>query len=351
MGTAVLSCGADDPSGDIYYYPNENPVQPQILPIPLEAPSPSVPSRKRKRSNGCGMILHYGAIVSSNNMWRAGEIQYGYIIHLEDQYFPVEVRRLLELGVKPCGCVRRGVGCAACGNSLGALFTPCVDHQESASGKNYYTILPGAVSPPVHPYRPSSPSSMPPPRALRPLPSSPPPNYTRHRHPTSPPPLILYAEFTPTPSPEIRPASLPEPSFIEETTEWETTEWEFIQMMQRRLTRRIPTSASTEGWGIMGGTEEEEDLVEDEMPGPPAEESDPFLEADDEEVVDLAGHVHATPRPPEWDFMRAMEEEELAEQMDVQALREEMIRQSVREWRPDYIDEVTEEEEVCVMHV
>lgn len=44
---------------------------------------------------------------------------------------------------------------------------------------------------------------------MRPLPSLPPRAYTRHRPPTSPPPVILYAEFTPTPSPEIVPTSLP----------------------------------------------------------------------------------------------------------------------------------------------
>ncbi|KAJ7192090.1 hypothetical protein GGX14DRAFT_480439, partial [Mycena pura] len=188
----ILSCGAEDPLGDIYQ--DEEPFQPQILPIPLENPPP--PSRKRKRSNGCGAILHYGAIVSPNNMWRAAEMMRSRIIPLEVAYFSEAVQELLTFGWKPCGCVRAGVGCEIC------------LHQESASGKNYYTILPSAVSPPIPPYEPPSPRPVPP-RAVRPLPASPPRSYTRRRHPTSPPPFIMYVEFTPTPSPEIVPSGLP----------------------------------------------------------------------------------------------------------------------------------------------
>ncbi|KAJ7193080.1 hypothetical protein GGX14DRAFT_593430 [Mycena pura] len=210
----VLSCGAEDPLGDIYQ--DKEPFQPQILPTPLENPPP--PSRKRKRSNGCDTILHYGAIVSPNNMWRAAEMQRG-IIPLDDAYFSKAVQKLLLFGWKPCGCVRTGVGCEVCGNALGALFTPCQLHQESESGKNYYTILPSAVSPPIPPYEPPSPRPVPP-RAVRPLPASPPRSYPRRRHPTSPPPLIFYADLTPTPSPEIMPSGLPAVGPNELAQEW-----------------------------------------------------------------------------------------------------------------------------------
>ncbi|KAF8192394.1 hypothetical protein K438DRAFT_866258 [Mycena galopus ATCC 62051] len=109
MRTVVLSCGAEDPLGDIYQ--DAKPILPQILPIPLENPLP--PSKKRKRSTGCGMELHYGAIVSPNNMWRAAEMQWnGRILPLEDHYFSRGEQKLLSLGWKPCGCVRSGVGCA-----------------------------------------------------------------------------------------------------------------------------------------------------------------------------------------------------------------------------------------------
>ncbi|KAJ7235716.1 hypothetical protein B0H12DRAFT_135070 [Mycena haematopus] len=210
MRHTILSCGAEDPLGDIYQ--DANPFQPQILPVPLDPPSQ--PSKKRKRSNGCGTILHSVAIVSPTNTWRAVEMWNDLIIPLDDKYFPTAVAKLLSLGWKPCGCVRSGVGCAVCGNPLGSLFTPCARHQDSESGTNYYTILPSAVSPPIPPYTPPSPRRIPfPPRAERPLPLMfPPRSRTRHRHPTSPPPpLIMYADFTPTPSPEVVSAALPVP--------------------------------------------------------------------------------------------------------------------------------------------
>ncbi|KAJ7831246.1 hypothetical protein B0H14DRAFT_2805394 [Mycena olivaceomarginata] len=196
-----LSCGAEDP-GDIYQ--DHEPFRPQILPIPLDR-SPPPPSRKRKRSNGCGTILHYGAIVSPNNLWRAAEM--------------IPERNIIPLE-NICGCVRTGVGCAICGNPLGALFTPCPLHQQSSSGKNYYAILPSAVSPPIPLYTPPSPV---PPRVIRPLPPPPrpPTSWTRHRHPTSPPPLMLYADFTPTPSPEVVPAPLPATATGELANQWE----------------------------------------------------------------------------------------------------------------------------------
>ncbi|KAJ6529744.1 hypothetical protein B0H19DRAFT_1384874 [Mycena capillaripes] len=202
----ALSCGAEDPSSDICLYQHPESVHPQFLPVPPEAPSAS--SKKRKRFNGCETILHSRAIVSPNNMWRAAEMAFSaYMIPLEDHYFSKAERNLLAFEVLLCGCSRTGIGCAVCGNALGVLATPCALHQESHSAKNYYTILPSAVSPPIPPYIPPRPHPVSPARPLPTLPMS----YTRRRHPTSPPPVIIYADFTPTPSPESIPSSLPGP--------------------------------------------------------------------------------------------------------------------------------------------
>ncbi|KAJ6546085.1 hypothetical protein DFH09DRAFT_1321323 [Mycena vulgaris] len=201
-----LSCGAEDLLGDIYDS-DACPFQPQILPIPLEPP-PS-PSQARTKSNGCGTGLHWRAIVSPSNMWRASEMGGSRdIVPLESCYFSEDVRKRLRIGEEMCGCSRMGVGCAICGNALGALYTPCNSHQTSKKGDNYYVFLPSAVSPPIPPFqRPSI--AVPPapsPRIWHPLP----PRNDRRRHPTSPPPPpILYASFTPTPSPELLPDSLP----------------------------------------------------------------------------------------------------------------------------------------------
>ncbi|KAJ6492052.1 hypothetical protein C8R45DRAFT_191259 [Mycena sanguinolenta] len=259
MPGIILSCGAEDPLGEILQ--DEKPIQPQILPIPLDPPA--LAPKKRKRSNGCGTRVHFVAVVSPKNMWRAAEVwnlKEKLIVPLEDRYFSAADAKLLSLGWKPCGCVRSGVGCAVCGNPLGALFTPCPQHQDSKSGINYYTILPSAVSPPIPPYvpepRPRVPWPFPvsrSPRTVRPLPTpgrasvpitlldadststitvldSQGPGgsddsderapsgstnasrggETRYRHPTSPPPRArIFAVFTPTPSPEAVPVALP----------------------------------------------------------------------------------------------------------------------------------------------
>ncbi|KAJ7629060.1 hypothetical protein FB45DRAFT_919905 [Roridomyces roridus] len=230
-----LTCGAD--SVEIRSY--ASPPQPPFLPIPTKDTPNSPPSRKRKQTTGCGVIVHYGAIVSPGQMWRAAETRWPSvtpIVPLEDRYFPAETRDALDLGRKRCGCTRTGIGCTYCGNTLGALSTPCPAHQKSRSGKNYYTILPSAVSPPISPYVPPVPVPQFAPPSPPPMSSSPPPQpevaavvephlesepavvpvtespvlphpRARARHPTSPsPPPVFYADFTPTPSPEIHPA-------------------------------------------------------------------------------------------------------------------------------------------------
>ncbi|KAJ7159229.1 hypothetical protein C8R43DRAFT_948162 [Mycena crocata] len=179
---------------------DDTPPQPHILPLPLEPPAP--PSRKRKRSNGCGELLHYGAIVGKNGIWRAPDAnggRTGRIIPLEERYFSVEMADRVGLGCDPCGCQRTGVGCAVCGNPLGAIEFLCPLHFTSKSNIYYFALLPSAVSPPIPPYDPPAPRPI-----LRPapIPVAPPASWSRRRHPTSPPPLRIYAAFTPTPSPE-----------------------------------------------------------------------------------------------------------------------------------------------------
>ncbi|KAJ7733348.1 hypothetical protein B0H16DRAFT_164543 [Mycena metata] len=212
--TFQLFCGAEDPLGDIYHWQDEEPVRPHILPVPLEPPSP--PSKKRKRSTGCGEIIHFGAVVSYTNMWRAPESGASrWVIPLESQYFPKKLRRKLGLGTQLCGCVMEGAGCAVCGNALGVLTTQCDIHQISNRGHRYYTFLPSAVSPPIPPFVPP-PTRAPTPPPVDPsletraptLPPGSPPAPRLYPRPDNPRPTI-YAVFTPTPSPEILPVELP----------------------------------------------------------------------------------------------------------------------------------------------
>ncbi|KAJ7106595.1 hypothetical protein C8R44DRAFT_745081 [Mycena epipterygia] len=143
-------------------------------------------------------------------MWRAAESPTNVnIVGLDDTYFSDNMRRKLRLGVEPCGCERTGLGCAVCGNPLGALHKPCESHMVSKHGYYYYILLPSAVSPPIPSCLPPGPSVWRAPSPRSPVSYPPPPHLTRPRHPTSPPPQIIYAFFTPTPSPEFLAAPLP----------------------------------------------------------------------------------------------------------------------------------------------
>ncbi|KAJ6528266.1 hypothetical protein DFH09DRAFT_1186056 [Mycena vulgaris] len=244
-----LYCGAEDPLGDTY--DEGKPFQPHILPIPFEPPNP--PSKKRKRSTGCGSNFHWRAIVSPTNMWRAGEMRFSReIIPLEECYFSEDMLRTLMIGESSCGCLRKGVGCAICGNPLGGLYTPCASHQTSKKGENYYAFLPSTVSPPIPPFRlPSTPPPLPPISLFQP----PPPPDNRHRHPTSPPPPpMIYAYFTPTPSPEVLPVALP--------SDVVTARWDAVLAAGDEAdTNRdeewiwtVPPSGDAAGWYPLGGT-------------------------------------------------------------------------------------------------
>ncbi|KAJ7672925.1 hypothetical protein B0H17DRAFT_1335110 [Mycena rosella] len=145
----------------------------------------------------------HGRPPESNRMWRAVEMEgHRFVIPMEERYFSADALEQLRLG----------------GNALGALDESCGAHQTSKNGKNYYIFLPSAVSPPIppaaapfvrHASPPRAQRSAPPPVAGPPQPPILPHYLMRRRHPTSPPLQILYAEFTPTPSPEIVPVSLP----------------------------------------------------------------------------------------------------------------------------------------------
>ncbi|KAF7324980.1 hypothetical protein MKEN_00540400 [Mycena kentingensis (nom. inval.)] len=135
-----------------------------ILPQPLEAVSSSnsnsAPVAVRSRSTGCGADVHSSAHPArAGGRWVAqahpDAVNAGStVIPLESSYFSDQDRQVLELG-RPsgCGCQSQGVGCAVCGNPLGARFTPCRAHTSRSSGslrrQSHYVFLPGAVSPPI----------------------------------------------------------------------------------------------------------------------------------------------------------------------------------------------------------
>ncbi|KAJ6540739.1 hypothetical protein B0H19DRAFT_1176178 [Mycena capillaripes] len=162
-GTAIF-CGVEqyaDPAIDTWW-DTQHPAVVPFLPSPLDNEQ-STPQQLRTkvphRSTGCGGRLHASAHAA-----RGGGRWVGYVegvertvVPLESQYFAPRDRSTLGLGAAGCGCVVEGVGCAVCGNALGALHTTCRAHQ-SRKGQTHYVFLPGAVSPPIKDAESSQPS-------------------------------------------------------------------------------------------------------------------------------------------------------------------------------------------------
>ncbi|KAJ7771502.1 hypothetical protein B0H16DRAFT_1513724 [Mycena metata] len=143
----VLYCGADQ-EPQAADWDEHRPWVVEMLPETV-----SLPARKRqKRSNGCGSRIHASAV--PDRRWRGMREGASLdIVGLQDDYFTQEMKRELLLGRERCGCSRTGVGCAICGNPLGALFAPCSRHTPSSSISNFstphYTFLRATVSPPL----------------------------------------------------------------------------------------------------------------------------------------------------------------------------------------------------------
>lgn len=146
LPAVVLFCGADQETEADW---DEH--RPGVVAMLPETEPP--PARKRqRRSNGCGTRLHAQAM--PDRRWRGLlEGVSGDVVALDDEYFSPDMKRELSLGKERCGCLRSGVGCAICGNAVGALFTPCVRHTPSSLHTNFssshYTFLRAAVSPPL----------------------------------------------------------------------------------------------------------------------------------------------------------------------------------------------------------
>ncbi|KAJ6457932.1 hypothetical protein C8R45DRAFT_1081751 [Mycena sanguinolenta] len=161
-GTALL-CGAEheqDPAEDDWW-DAQRPAAVPFLPLPFdqECRSSQPGTRAPRTSSGCGALVHARAHAT-----RGGGHWVGYtegvertVVRLDSQYFSANDRSALGLETAGCGCVVDGVGCAVCGNALGALHTPCRAHQ-SRKGQAHYVFLPSAVSPPIKDARSSQPA-------------------------------------------------------------------------------------------------------------------------------------------------------------------------------------------------
>ncbi|KAJ7221564.1 hypothetical protein GGX14DRAFT_694763 [Mycena pura] len=146
---AVLFCGEDQ--GPDAGWDEHRPWTVETLP---ETEMPPPPRKRQRRSNGCGARIHTRAEPDKRWLGSLDDVRGDVVVALEEEYFQPDMRRELLLGKERCGCCKSGVGCAICGNPLGALFTPCPRHALTPShtagfAAAHYIFLRSAVSPPL----------------------------------------------------------------------------------------------------------------------------------------------------------------------------------------------------------
>ncbi|KAJ7032926.1 hypothetical protein C8F04DRAFT_1106159 [Mycena alexandri] len=149
----ALFCGADQPPSGTDF-DARRPWRVQILP---GEDNPEPPTKRRKKSNGCGTRVHTSATPMGRRWIGASDDAGSVVIPLEDQYIPHGMR---SMGTKhdSCGCTRRPIGCAVCGNALGASHMICTRHQHASAPPIIYKFHHSAVSPPL----PAAPARAPP---------------------------------------------------------------------------------------------------------------------------------------------------------------------------------------------
>ncbi|KAJ6492101.1 hypothetical protein C8R45DRAFT_990399 [Mycena sanguinolenta] len=176
----TIFCGAHEPiiSENILEsdYDEHRPGVVQILPETLSITPRVYKEARTTRSNGCGARLHGAVSLSrrsqsrtTNQCWYGEERDVAAtVLPLERIYFPQTLWEALDLqdniGTAACGCKMNGVGCAVCGNPLGAVQTYCSTHSFRGSTAprkgSTYVFASSAVTP-----APQAPNSNAPPSA------------------------------------------------------------------------------------------------------------------------------------------------------------------------------------------
>lgn len=84
-----------------------------------------VPRRPPRKTNGCGAVIHVSAIPRRRcGVWMAKEGGTDAVVGMDSSYF--DRSAVIRMMKSTCGCVREGIGCAFCGNTLGTRYKPCV---------------------------------------------------------------------------------------------------------------------------------------------------------------------------------------------------------------------------------
>ncbi|KAJ7503707.1 hypothetical protein B0H11DRAFT_562935 [Mycena galericulata] len=145
----ALFCGAEQPP-DERNFDAHYPGRAQILPIEYAPLLQCLKPLVEPKSNGCGTQVHTSVVPNrGGNIWVGSSKDLtDSVVALEDKYVPKALKKVLKTQRQDCGCLRRPVGCAVCGNALGMRVVHCTTHSESSSPSFLYEFVPSGVSPP-----------------------------------------------------------------------------------------------------------------------------------------------------------------------------------------------------------
>ncbi|KAJ7924490.1 hypothetical protein B0H13DRAFT_1977771 [Mycena leptocephala] len=107
-------------------------------------PRPTSP--QSQTLGGCGAQVHMRASSAVRHWYGDEDAISPTVVPLETRYFSQEQRAALARG-RRCGCRLEGVGCAVCGNPLGAQHKPSARFSSCSHQQDAYLFLSSAVSP------------------------------------------------------------------------------------------------------------------------------------------------------------------------------------------------------------
>ncbi|KZP21636.1 hypothetical protein FIBSPDRAFT_1044145 [Athelia psychrophila] len=195
----TLFCGGEMEDDD---YSNHWEPAWEPSPFPLFPEASSAKSRWSsykpvKRSNGCGALVHmHTSPRRRQGVWMAKTEASDAVVPMDPSYF--ERKAVVKMLRSACGCVREGVGCAACGNTLGTRYRPC---QAAAEGLFSHRSTASTRTPTAGPLRPEGPEYWHPSSHNQPSPSPTTPHRgqstrTSNTRPASPTPYHVYTFFS-----------------------------------------------------------------------------------------------------------------------------------------------------------
>ncbi|RPD67401.1 hypothetical protein L227DRAFT_590192 [Lentinus tigrinus ALCF2SS1-6] len=153
----VLHCGGEDTSVVEEVEPPRR-FEPALFPGSHPSPSAGTSSRTYgkavRKSNGCGALVHVRAYPQRpRGVWMAKEDAAETVVGLDPAYCDhPSMDKMLK---SACGCIREGIGCSVCGNTLGTRYVPC-----QAASESIFSPSPTHSTSPslVRPQRPAGPS-------------------------------------------------------------------------------------------------------------------------------------------------------------------------------------------------